>query len=439
VTSNEQLRELPSVDEVLQRLDSRFSRALLVAEARRVIGRARESLKAGRAVNIDDIPAQVVRELEWLERPSLRRVINATGVILHTNLGRAPLTAFPSPGGYSNLEYDLIAGNRGKRDAHVASLIERLTGKPGIVVNNNAAAVYLVLNELAAGHEVIVSRGELIEIGDGFRIPDIMARSGAVLREVGTTNRTHIDDYRNAITERTQLILRVHRSNFRITGFTSQPDLSELAALSRERGVPLYEDLGSGCLVDLKEYGVDEPLVDDSIRAGAAVVSFSGDKLLGGPQTGIITGRPDLIGRIRRNPMYRAFRVDKLITAALEATLRNILFGRWHELPALQMIATPADRIRERAEAVRTKLPVPAEIQSGESVIGGGSTPDQSLPTYLLSVRCIDVPRIERRLREADPPVITRVEDGALLLDLRTVFETEEDDLIAALTSAFAR
>jgi L-seryl-tRNA(Ser) seleniumtransferase len=225
-----------------------------------------------------------------------------------------------------------------------------------------------------------------------------------------------------------------------MAGFASQPDLSELAGLSRERDVPLYEDLGSGCLVDLKEYGVDEPLVADSIRAGVDLVSFSGDKLLGGPQAGIITGRTDLIGRIRRNPMYRAFRVDKLITAALEATLRHILFGRWHELPSLQMIATPADRIRERAEALRAKLAgIDANVQAGESVIGGGSTPDQSLPTYLLSVRSPDVTRIERRLREADPPVIARVEDGALLLDLRTVFEPEEEELLAALTSALAR
>ena len=244
----------------------------------------------GAASSSATIEKRVERNLAKLEAPSLRRVINATGVVLHTNLGRAPLAPFEPLFGYSNLEYDLAAGRRGKRDVHASELIERLTGAPGIAVNNNAAAIYLALNELAAGFEVVVSRGELIEIGDGFRIPEIMQRSGAVLREVGTTNRTHIDDYREAINERTRLLLRVHPSNFRIEGFTARPELRELAALGKERGVPLYEDLGSGCVADLRAFGVEEPLVADSIRAGVNLVSFSGDKLLGGPQAGILAG-----------------------------------------------------------------------------------------------------------------------------------------------------
>jgi L-seryl-tRNA(Ser) seleniumtransferase len=436
VTRQEQFRELPSVDEVAGQLNIECPRSLLIAETRRAIDEARERLKAGEAADIAAIPQQVLRGIESLERPSLRRVINATGVILHTNLGRAPLGVSAAPEGYSNLEYDTASGNRGKRDVHAAALIERLTGRPGIVVNNNAAAVYLVLNELAAGHEVIVSRGELIEIGDGFRIPDIMARSGAILREIGTTNKTRLSDYRDAITERTRLILRVHPSNFSITGFTSRPAVEEIAALSGERGVAFYEDLGSGCLVDLKPYGIREPLVSDSLRAGVDVVSFSGDKLSGGPQAGIICGQPELVARIRRNPMFRALRVDKLIYSALEATLRHILFCRWDAVPALRMIGIPAERIRERAQQLRAKLSVDAEIRPGESAIGGGSTPDQSIATYLLAFHGVDAAKLERRLRGGDPPVIARIENSVTVLDLRTVFEDEEVPLATALNAA---
>jgi L-seryl-tRNA(Ser) seleniumtransferase len=368
-----------------------------------------------------------------LRRPSLHRVINATGVVLHTNLGRAPLSSGGLAPGYSNLEYDLAAGTRGKRDAHVASLLERLTGQPAIVVNNNAAAVYLVLNELAAGREVIVSRGELIEIGDGFRIPDIMARSGALLREVGTTNRTRTGDYRDAINDRTGLILRVHPSNFRVTGFSSRPGLKDLVVLSRARGIPIYEDLGSGCLVDLSTYGISEPLVSDSIQAGVDIISFSGDKLLGGPQAGIIAGRADLVARVRRNPMFRALRVDKLIYGALETTLRSILFQGWAGIPALKMIAMTADEIRARAKRLSSKLQIHSTVEPGESVIGGGSTPEQSIPTFLLAIRDIDLVEAERRLRSADPPVVARIQNDALILDLRTVLESEEEELINAL------
>jgi L-seryl-tRNA(Ser) seleniumtransferase len=361
-------------------------------------------------------------------------VINATGVVLHTNLGRAPLGDSAPLAGYSNLEYDLAAGRRGKRDVHVGALIERLTGAPGIAVNNNAAAVFLALNELAAGGEAVVSRGELIEIGDGFRIPDIMVRSGAVLREIGTTNRTSMDDYRAAIGERTRVLLRVHLSNFRISGFTSRVELRDLVALGRERGIPVYEDLGSGCLVDLRAYGIEEPLVRESIAAGADLVSFSGDKLLGGPQAGILSGRAEIVARVRRNPMFRALRLDKLITQALETTLRNLLLERWERVPAIAMIRQPADRIRERAGALVSRTAgLDAEIVEGRSVIGGGATPEQSIATWLIAVKCADVVAAEKRLRTHDPAVVARVENERLVLDLRTVFAGEEEALASAL------
>ncbi len=295
----------------LAHLEGRFPRALIVEEVRRVLQAIREEILAGVPAGQESAESRVERGLARLEMPSLRRVINATGVVLHTNLGRAPLPAFEPLTGYSNLEYDLAQGARGKRDVHIAELLERLVGAPGIAVNNNAAAIYLALNELAAGFEVVVSRGELIEIGDGFRIPDIMQRSGAVLREVGTTNRTRIEDYRDAINERTRLLLRVHPSNFRMEGFTGRPELRELAALGKERGIPVYEDLGSGCVADLRKFGVDEPLVSESIAAGASLVSFSGDKLLGGPQAGILAGDRRLVCAIAAESDVPGFAVGQ--------------------------------------------------------------------------------------------------------------------------------
>lgn len=397
----------------------------------------RAEILAGGAPDPASAATRVRAALETLAAPSLRRVINATGVVLHTNLGRAPLPRFTPLAGYSNLEYDLPAGRRGKRDVHAATLMERCFGASGIVVNNNAAAVFLALHELASGYEVIVSRGELIEIGDGFRIPDIMARSGAILREVGTTNRTRIEDYRDAITERTRLLLRVHRSNFEIRGFTGRPELKELAALGRERGIPVYEDLGSGCPVDLRPYGLNEPLVADALAEGADLVSFSGDKLLGGPQAGLLVGRSELIGRLRRNPLFRALRVDKLTYQALETTLRHLVLGRIEEVPALRMIAEPAERIRERAEALCKRLAgVPASVVPGESLVGGGSTPEQPLPTWLVAIAADDPSALERRLRLGEPPVIARVEKERVLLDLRTVFPEEEDELARAVNAA---
>jgi L-seryl-tRNA(Ser) seleniumtransferase len=423
------VRDLPSVDELVSRLNGVAPRALMVAEARRVLAEARAALLAGG--EFTDAEERLRASLADLARGSLRRVINATGVILHTNLGRAPLVGFHSLEGYSNLEYNLETGKRGKRDVHIGGLIERLAGKPGIAVNNNAAAVLLALNELGRGGEVVVSRGELIEIGDGFRIPDIMAASGARLVEVGTTNRTHLEDYRAAIGAETRLLMRVHPSNFRIEGFASKPGLQELAALARERGLPLYEDLGSGCVTDLTPFGIREPRVDASFAAGANLISFSGDKLLGGPQAGILAGDAELIRRVRRNPLFRALRLDKLITQALETTLRHVLFERWDQIPAWRMMRIGAEEMRERAERVRASIPQ-LELIAGESVAGGGSTPGQTLPTWLLALSG-DAVANERALRANDPPVIGRIENDRLILDLRTVFPEEEEDLLAAI------
>jgi L-seryl-tRNA(Ser) seleniumtransferase len=433
----EKLRQLPSVDEVLASLsDVNAPRTLIVSETRRTLAAMRTDLLAGIDLDPSSAADRVRASIAELAHPSLKRVINGTGVVLHTNLGRAPGAPFVPLQGYSNLEYDLAAGRRGKRDAHTSGLLERLAGKPGIAVNNNAAAVLLTLNELSRGGEAIVSRGELIEIGDGFRIPDIMAASGAVLREVGTTNRTHIDDYRAAINDRTRLLMRVHPSNFHIEGFTSKPPLDHLAALARERGIPLYEDLGSGCIADLSAYGLREPRVSESLDAGVNLVSFSGDKLLGGPQAGLILGDTDLVARLRRNPLYRALRLDKLITQALETTLRHLLFERWDEIPALRMIGTSSEEIRARAERFRQRLPA-LEILEGRSVAGGGSTPDQSLPTWLLFVPGNAVV-MERAMRRNSPPVIARIEEERLLLDLRTVLPDEEELLIEALSRQLA-
>ena len=440
MAAKEQLRDLPAVDQVLAKLahlESRYPRRLMVEEVRRVLDQIRDEIRAGGHLTSTPVETRVEQSLSRFETPSLRRVINATGVVLHTNLGRAPLASFTPLTGYTNLEYDISQGVRGKRDVHASELLERLVGAPGIAVNNNAAAIYLALNELASGFEVIVSRGELIEIGDGFRIPDIMQRSGAILREVGTTNRTRIEDYRDAITDRTRLLLRVHPSNFRIEGFTARPELKVLVALGNERGIPLYEDLGRGCVTDLRACGIQEPLVGDSIRAGANLVSFSGDKMLGGPQAGILAGEHRLITRLRRNPMFRALRLDKLIYQALEITLRNLVLERWDQIPALRMIAQSSDELRTRAESFLARLAdLRAEILPGNSLIGGGATPEQPLTSWLIALRCEDVGGVERRCRLSNPPVIARIEADQLLFDLRTVFPFEEDELARVILDA---
>ena len=400
-----------------------------------------------------EIEARIIAEVESALELSLRPVINATGVVLHTNLGRAPLAGAvidhlnEAATKYSNLEYDVEAGSRGKRDVHTSRWLARLSGaEAAIVVNNNAAAVFLVLNTLAKGAEVLVSRGELIEIGDGFRIPDIMAESGALLREVGTTNRTRIADYECGISERTRLLLRVHPSNFRIVGFTERPSLEQLVELGRRFDLLVFEDLGSGCLGDLAAAGISEPVARESFATGVHVVSFSGDKLLGGPQAGIVAGKKELIERIRRNPLFRALRVDKLTIAALEVTLNAYARGALDEIPALRMIRLRAEEIEQRAQAFMAKLrgelpkDVKLEIVPGFSVIGGGSTPDQSLPTRLVAVTCArhSAEQIEERLRRPahGTPVIARIEDDRLVLDLRTVFPEQEVALAGALATA---
>lgn len=433
------LQTLPSVDQVLRNLSHLHSLPpkLLTDEIRAVIAERRKAMLAGEPASEESIEGTVELRLGELLRPSLRPVINASGVILHTNLGRAPLSSFEPISRYSNLEYDLETGKRGKRDAHTQALLHHLLGKPAIVVNNNAAAVYLVLNELAAGYEVIVSRGELIEIGDGFRIPEIMARSGAILREVGTTNRTRIDDYRNAVNERTRAILRVHPSNFHVAGFTGRPDLQELTQLGRDCDVPVYEDLGSGCLVNLKAHGVNEPLVADSFRSGVNLVSFSCDKLLGGPQSGIISGDNGLVERIRRNPMYRAFRVDKLVIESLQRTLHHLVREQWGAIPTLQMIFARIGEIHDRAKRVLRMLSMPnVQLRQSESAIGGGSTPDQVLPTWVLELTVPSAAKFERALRRHAVPVICRIEKDKILLDMRTVADEEEEALALAVRRA---
>jgi L-seryl-tRNA(Ser) seleniumtransferase len=421
-----EFRDLPSVETLLGQLRERFPRyphGLLKAEAQQAIAEAREAIRAEGAP-VAPLAGASAR-LAALGEPSLRGLINATGVILHTNLGRAPLAPFAPIAGYSNLEYDLATGKRGKRDNHIGPLLQHLTGAPSIAVNNNAAAVFLVLHALAKGKEVVVSRGELIEIGDGFRIPDIMRAAGVKLIEVGATNKTTVADYANAITPRTALLLRVHPSNFHITGFTAKPSLQELTGL----GVPVYEDLGSGALVDLAPYGIHEPQVQDSIRAGVDIVTFSGDKLLGGPQAGYISGRQELITKVRRNPMFRALRLDKLQLQAMEQTLRAILFEEHDAIPALAMIRMTPEVLKARAEGFAARIDG-ATVVAGESVIGGGSTPDQALPTWLVALAGA-AHKLERKLRAAG--IIARVENDRLVMDLRTVLVSQEAAILEAL------
>ncbi len=445
----------------MQAAIARDGRAAVTAAARTVLERARVEIGRGElapsAVDllVGSLGDAVERELRVSVGYSLRPVINATGVILHTNLGRAPLGRgaiehiAQTAAGYSNLEFDLESGERGERDVHVDRLFRQLFEErvgagslSTIVVNNNAAAVWLALNTLAASGEVIVSRGELVEIGGSFRIPDVMQQSNAILREVGTTNRTRIRDYEQAINEKTRVLLRVHRSNFEITGFTEQPALEELVALARTRNLPLVEDLGSGAILDLRTVGVaGETGVAESLRAGVDVVTYSGDKLLGGPQAGMLTGRADLIRRMRSNSLFRALRVDKLTYAALEATLVAYLKGDHDSIPALRMMQFPKDAIETRAKKAARQLRSPgiaAEVIDGESLIGGGAAPSATLPTSLLavSVSGLSAEGLRARLRALELPIITRVQAGRVVLDLRTVPEEQDDALIDGLRKA---
>jgi L-seryl-tRNA(Ser) seleniumtransferase len=464
-TNVDLFRLLPSVDELLrteavQTLAHRFGHAATVEAARFFVDDLRGKIAAG---TLDESQLKAAfdttpQELEWRLQQSLsyslRPVVNATGVILHTNLGRAPLSldalrhVTEVSQGYSNLEFDLSTGERSKRDVHVSRLFAKLLNTAErevstIVVNNNAAAVLLALNSLAEGGEVIVSRGELVEIGGSFRIPEVMAKSGAVLREVGTTNRTRLTDYERAITDRTKLLLRVHRSNFQIVGFTEQPSLEELAALGRKHNIPVMEDLGSGELFDLRQVGVHgEPMIAGSLRAGIDVVTYSGDKLLGGPQAGLVSGDRELVAKIRSNPLFRALRVDKMFYAALEATLLAYLREDYDSIPALRMLRVSEEELQHRAEHMARQLQIRSpqleiEVVESHSVLGGGAAPGSTLPSRALAVKRgkLSPGEMLGRLRQWEMPIIARVEDDRVLLDLRTVEPAQDAMIIAALES----
>ena len=431
------LRDLPSVDAMLEDervrpLAEQHGRALVLESTRAALERAREEIRAGFPPG--DLSERVAAEVEARTAPRLRRVLNATGVIVHTNLGRAPLAEAALERvrdvarGYSNLEYDLGTGLRGSRQDHLATALRDLTGaEAALVVNNNAAAVLLALAALADGREVIVSRGELIEIGDGFRIPDVLARSGARLVEVGTTNRTRLADYERAIGDGTAVLLRVHQSNFRIVGFAERPPLRDLARLAERRGVVLVDDLGSGAL----EPAADEPTPRESIAAGAQLVTFSGDKLLGGSQAGIAVGRADLVERLRRHPLQRALRADKLSLAALEGTLAALRTGK-HGVPVLRMLDEPAEVVRSRAE--RLAALTGGDVEPTVARVGGGALPLAELESFA----CALAEQLAAPLRAGEPPVVGIVRDGRLLLDCRTLSDAEVEEAAAAIARARA-
>lgn len=442
------LRQLPSVDRLLQEADdliSSFGRSLTVQALRATLDDARSEIRQGAAPpDRSKLLAQSESTLQAWLAPTLRTVINATGVIIHTNLGRAPLSdaarsAMQAVGaGYSTLEYDLHIGDRGERSRHAEQLLVRLSGaEAALVVNNNAAAILLALTALARGREVLVSRTQLIEIGGGFRIPEILSQSGAQLHEVGTTNRTHLADFEQAISERTALILRAHHSNFKIIGFATEPTLEELVRLSAEHELAMLDDLGSGALLDTVAYGLGhEPTVQESVLAGATLTAFSGDKLLGGPQAGILVGELSAIDELRRHPMARAVRPDKTCLAGLSATLIHYAKEEADtEIPVWRMIAQTEDRLQERAAAWRQQLGR-GELLPGRSTVGGGSLPEETLPTWLLALEVEHPNAFAGRLRSAEPPVIARVENDRVVLDPRTVAERLEPALLGTLASA---
>lgn len=437
-------RAIPSVDAVLGELrgNGSWPHALAVEAARTAIERAREAVKAGaEAPDVATISTEAEAILEELARPSLRRVVNATGVILQTNLGRAPLSEramaamAEAARDYTNLEFDVAEGNRGSRHEHVRDLLRRTTGADdGLAVNNNAAALLMALHVFAQGRQVIVSRGEAVEIGGRFRIPDVLHESGAELVEVGTTNRTYVEDYANAIGEETAAILRVHRSNFQVTGFTSRPELGELAALAREHGVLLLDDLGSGCLIETADYGVEhEPTVRESLEGGADLTLFSGDKLLGGPQGGLIVGRGELVATLRRHPLARALRVDKLTIAALNATLMAYVAGtEREEIPVWRMLALEREQLEPRAR--KWAEAGGGRVVESRSMIGGGAAPGAGRTTWCAALQGKQGGEgLARSLREAEPPVVARVEAGETLIDPRTVAESDDEHVTATI------
>jgi len=450
------LRQLPSVYRLLQTPEGQewaetFGHELTTEAIREALDEARDRVLAGEETPAaKSVLAWARARLERLIAPTLRRAINATGVVIHTNLGRAPLSRAAreamelAAGGYTNLEFDLAAGVRGSRYVHAVGLLKRLTGaEDALVVNNNAGAVLLALSALAAGREVIISRGQLVEIGGGFRIPDVMRQSGARLVEVGTTNRTALKDYAAAISSETALLLRVHTSNFRMIGFTHQPSLAELVELARNHDLPVLDDLGSGTLLDTAQYGLaHEPTVQESIAAGADVITFSGDKLLGGPQAGYIVGKRELIARMRTHPLTRALRVDKVAIAGIEATLRHYLLNEaTREIPVWRMIATPADALRKRARSWARRLKaagLDVAVTEGQSTIGGGSLPGETLPTWVLALNVPSPDGFARALRIGNPAIVPRIEEDRLLFDPRTVLPDEDKALVKGILAAWS-
>ena len=458
---SELLRKIPKVDALLahpgaQPLIAEAGREFFLACLREATDDLRDRLRAGETLPVDEaaLLARTAERVAAKNAPKLRRAVNATGVILHTGLGRAVLSRAALDAiaaeqkGYSLLEVDRATGERSIREVHVAGLIREITGaEAATVVNNNAGATLLALAALAKGREVIVSRGQLVEIGGSFRIPDVMAQSGCAMVEVGTTNKTRLADYEAALTDRTAMLLRVHPSNFRIVGFTETPSLEELMALGRRRGLAVMDDLGSGALVDLSPYGVtDEPLVQASVRAGSDVVTFSGDKLLGGPQAGIVVGRAEAVARVRRHPLFRALRADKLQLTALEATLKLYLDRDrlFREVPTLRMIATPLEECARRAQALSIRLQgipgLDVEVQDDASEFGGGSVPARTLPTRVVAVRhaALSLEALAARLRQGRPPVFARVQRERVLFDVRTLQPGEALELEEALRSVIS-
>jgi L-seryl-tRNA(Ser) seleniumtransferase len=458
--SNSVLRNLPSVDELLRsetgcRISAAAGERHAATLVREVLSGLRTQVAAGSSKprSKQELTAEAEVRLDELWRAEalggMRRVINATGVIIHTNLGRAPLSdaarrAIADAAAYCTLEYDLNNGKRGGRGARAEQLLVEMTGAEGVlIVNNCAAAAFFVLTVFAFGGEVVISRGELVEIGGDFRVPDVLSQSGAALREVGTTNRTKLADYERAIGKKTRVVLRVHPSNYRIVGFTSAPSVEELAALAHKHSVLFYEDIGSGALTDLSVFGLgDEPVVNASIAAGADIVTFSGDKLLGGPQSGIIAGKAECIDRLRKHPLYRALRVDKLAYAALEATLESYRRGAAAvEVPVQRMLSLSTADISRRLDDLAKRIGkisnLKFEILDGESAIGGGAAPAAHLATRLIALthEKMSAPRLELALRQSEPPVIARITEDKVLIDLRTVTESEEEELLAALAA----
>ncbi len=446
------LRALPSVEQILQseaagRWITHYGRPLVVDAVRTTLKEIREDYQPGRTIQGGDELFTGIEQLlvKWTS-PTLQAVINATGVILHTNLGRAPLSRAAVQAmegvaaGYSTLEYDLETGQRGSRLVHAEGLLQQLSGaEAALVVNNNAAAVLLVLTGLAHRRAVVIARSQLVEIGGGFRVPEVMKQSGARLLEVGTTNRVNLSDYQAALEGKPALLLRAHRSNFVILGFTEEPTLSELAGLAHEAGISLVDDLGSGSLLDTERYGLGhEPMVQESLQAGADLVCFSGDKLLGGPQAGIIVGRAELVAKLKKHPLARAMRADKLCLAALTATLLHYLKDEAEdEIPVWRMIAAPGEQIRARAQVWQERLGC-GELVAGQSTVGGGSLPGETLPTTLLALPVRSPNRFQKRLRELQPPIIARLEADRVVLDPRTVLPEEEDSLLDGLQTALA-